>query len=132
MVSNDYECQLACLTEQQCVTVNFHQSYNQCELFRGKQGINENLLSSPGTIIMIVIDGTRMRPVNYLHVASSLDIYWAELHKVSVKVSNTNNSIYNAIVLSYVGVRAIEIPIFQDSTKLNTNTFLGLNNKMFF
>ncbi|CAF1335468.1 unnamed protein product, partial [Rotaria sordida] len=27
---------------------------------------------------------------------------------------------------------AIEIPIFQDSTKLNTNTFLGLNNKMFF
>ncbi|CAF1384880.1 unnamed protein product, partial [Rotaria sordida] len=69
---------------------------------------------------------------NYLHVASSLDIYWAELHKVSVKVLNTNNSIDNAIALSYVGVRAIEIPIFQDSTKLNTNTFLGLNNKMFF
>ncbi|CAF3688112.1 unnamed protein product [Rotaria sp. Silwood1] len=57
---------------------------------------------------------------NYLRVASSLDMYGVELHKASVKISNTNNSIYSSIVELYVGVYAIGISIFQNSVKINT------------
>ncbi|CAF0959126.1 unnamed protein product [Adineta steineri] len=58
--------------------------------------------------------------VNYLHMVSSLDMYGVELHKASVKVSNTNDNVNNSIVELYVGVCAIGISVFQNSTKLNT------------
>ncbi|CAF1044909.1 unnamed protein product [Adineta ricciae] len=58
--------------------------------------------------------------VNYLHVVSSLDMYGVELHKASVKVCNTNDNVNNSIVELYVGVCAIGISVFQNSTKLNT------------
>ncbi|CAF0990202.1 unnamed protein product [Rotaria sordida] len=57
---------------------------------------------------------------NYLRVASSLDMYGVELHKASVKISNTNHSIYSSIVELYVGVCAIGIYVFQNSIKINT------------
>ncbi|CAF4221675.1 unnamed protein product, partial [Rotaria magnacalcarata] len=46
---------------------------------------------------------------NYLRVASSLAMYGVELHKASVKISNTNNSLYNSIIELHVGVCAIGI-----------------------
>ncbi|CAF2905605.1 unnamed protein product [Rotaria sp. Silwood2] len=58
--------------------------------------------------------------VNYLRVVSSLDMYGVELHKASVKVSTTNDNVNNSIVELYVGVCAIGISVFQNSTKLNT------------
>ncbi|CAF1173306.1 unnamed protein product [Rotaria sp. Silwood1] len=58
--------------------------------------------------------------VNYLRVVSSLEMYGVELHKASVKVSNTNDNVNNSIVELYVGVCAIGISVFQNSTKLNT------------
>ncbi|CAF1154657.1 unnamed protein product [Rotaria sordida] len=58
--------------------------------------------------------------VNYLRVVSSLDMYGVELHKASVKVSNINDNVNNSIVELYVGVCAIGISVFQNSTKLNT------------
>ncbi|CAF0878707.1 unnamed protein product [Adineta ricciae] len=57
---------------------------------------------------------------NYLRIASSLDMYGVELHKSSVKVSHTNETNYNSIVELYVGVSAVGISVFQNSTKINT------------
>ncbi|CAF1907927.1 unnamed protein product [Rotaria magnacalcarata] len=58
--------------------------------------------------------------VNYLRVVSSLDMYGVELHKASVKVSTTNDTVNNSVVELYVGVCSIGISVFQNSTKLNT------------
>ena len=75
--------------------------------------------------------------VNYLRVVSSLDMYGVELHKASVKVStarskktslvarsnevsNAADHVNNSVVELYVGVCAIGISVFQNSTKLNT------------
>ncbi|CAF3641045.1 unnamed protein product [Adineta steineri] len=57
---------------------------------------------------------------NYLRVASSLDMYGVELHKASVKVSNTNDKLHNSKVELYIGVCASGISVFQNSTKANT------------
>ncbi|CAF3666050.1 unnamed protein product [Rotaria socialis] len=57
---------------------------------------------------------------NYLRVASSLAMYGVELHKASVKISNTNNSLHKSIIELHVGVCAIGISIFQNSIKINT------------
>ncbi|CAF0928680.1 unnamed protein product, partial [Didymodactylos carnosus] len=55
--------------------------------------------------------------LNYLKVVSSLDMYGVELHKVCVKVPNTSD--VNTVEL-YVGVSAVGLSVFQNSTKLNT------------
>ncbi|CAF1198548.1 unnamed protein product, partial [Didymodactylos carnosus] len=54
--------------------------------------------------------------LNYLKVVSTLDMYGVELHKACVKVSNTTD--VNTVEL-YLGVSAIGISVFQNSTKLN-------------
>ena len=88
--------------------------------------IGENFLanSSPISVVVIFPLVSGQSPAdaesNYLRIASTLDMYGVELHKTSVKVSNTKNSFLNATVELHVGICARGITVFQNSTKIKT------------
>lgn len=60
--SNIRQCQMLCLVDERCCTINFRQSINQCELFIDRPGNTGNVYTSVGTLFMIIIDGTRIPP----------------------------------------------------------------------
>ncbi|CAF2685644.1 unnamed protein product [Rotaria sp. Silwood2] len=59
-VSRLLYCQTACLAQERCRTINFHQSNNLCELFAEVPDNNDTILANTGTVLMTIIDGTRV------------------------------------------------------------------------
>ncbi|CAF1940341.1 unnamed protein product [Rotaria magnacalcarata] len=62
-VSNVKICQMLCLTEERCRTINFRQSIEQCELFIDIPDSGGHVSTSIATVFMTVINGARMPPV---------------------------------------------------------------------
>lgn len=58
--SNVFTCQLACLTEEKCRTVNFIELSNRCELFAEAPSTCGFLLPDLNTQAMVLISGTRI------------------------------------------------------------------------
>lgn len=59
-VSDTFNCQILCLAQEQCRTINFWQLTGQCELFAEVPGNNGTLMASVGSIVMVVIYGARL------------------------------------------------------------------------
>ena len=59
IVSDIFDCQIACLSQFQCKATSFHQSTFKCDLFGDMWNQNGNMLADIDTITMLVIDGTR-------------------------------------------------------------------------
>jgi hypothetical protein len=53
-------CQLACLSDEQCLTVTFDQNSNQCELFSDIPSQYGNLSAQTGVVTMTAIDGRQL------------------------------------------------------------------------
>ena len=68
--SNVKLCQMLCLAEDRCRTINFRQFTERCELFIDIPGSGGHLSTSVGTVFMAVIDSTRMLPGLYLNMIS--------------------------------------------------------------
>ena len=60
LVSRLLYCPTACLTQERCRTINFYQSTNLCELFAEAPDNNDAILANIGTVLMTIIDGTRV------------------------------------------------------------------------
>ncbi|CAF4952707.1 unnamed protein product [Rotaria sp. Silwood1] len=59
-VTNIRQCQMMCVIQEQCRTINFHESTNQCELFADTPGNGGMISTRFGSKAMVVIDGTRI------------------------------------------------------------------------
>ncbi|CAF3364986.1 unnamed protein product [Rotaria sp. Silwood2] len=78
-----FYCQIACLAQERCRTVNFRQSNNTCELFAEMPDDNSTMPANIGTILMAIIDGTRI-PFGY-YIQSRIDGYVLEIYNGSTQ-----------------------------------------------
>ena len=53
-------CQLACLSEPECSTLNFYIPYLRCEIFNKEASNAGVVISMTDSLLMTVIDGTRI------------------------------------------------------------------------
>lgn len=58
-------CQMSCLAQDQCRTVNFRRAINQCEMFVETADNGGTIIASVGVSLMVVIDGTRVPAGSY-------------------------------------------------------------------
>jgi len=59
-VSSLRACQIACLSDTQCRTVNFYQSNNQCELFADTADQYGSYLAQMDVVTMTAIDNRKL------------------------------------------------------------------------
>ncbi|CAF4042039.1 unnamed protein product, partial [Adineta steineri] len=59
---NIRNCQVACLTQSQCIAATFHRSTSNCELFDNMSNQNGNMLADVDATSMNIISGTRFPP----------------------------------------------------------------------
>ncbi|CAF3831500.1 unnamed protein product, partial [Adineta steineri] len=59
ITSNVRNCQVTCLTQNQCIAATFHRSTSDCELFDNMLNQNGNMLPDVHAISMNIISGTR-------------------------------------------------------------------------
>ena len=59
-VSNLRACQIACISDTQCRTVNFYQSNNQCELFADIPEQYGSFLTQANVVTMTAIDDRKL------------------------------------------------------------------------
>lgn len=53
-VQNRLRCQMTCLSNSFCRTINFYLLTSECELFSDTPGSDGGLIASPGVIMMLV------------------------------------------------------------------------------
>ncbi|CAF3646622.1 unnamed protein product [Adineta steineri] len=63
ITSNIRNCQVACLTQSQCIAATFHRSTSNCELFDNMLNQNGNILADVDATSMNIVSGTRFPPV---------------------------------------------------------------------
>ncbi|CAF4401721.1 unnamed protein product, partial [Adineta steineri] len=62
IVSNIFECQLACLAKFQCKAAKYQQSTSNCDLFGDLSNYNGTMVVNINVITMMVTDDTRNPP----------------------------------------------------------------------
>ncbi|CAF1071144.1 unnamed protein product [Adineta steineri] len=62
ITSNIRNCQVACLTQSQCIAATFYQSTSNCELFDNMLNQNGNILADVDATSMNIISETRFPP----------------------------------------------------------------------
>ncbi|CAF0979756.1 unnamed protein product [Adineta steineri] len=62
ITSNIRNCQVACLTQSQCIAATYHRSTSDCELFDNMLNQNGTMLADVDATSMNAINGTRFPP----------------------------------------------------------------------
>ncbi|CAF3361429.1 unnamed protein product [Rotaria sp. Silwood2] len=104
LVSRLLYCQTACLAEERCRTINFYQSTNLCELFAEEPDNNDAILGNTGTILMTIIDGTRVlfaqercRTINFYQSTNLCELFAEEPDNNDAILANTGTILMTII-----------------------------------
>ncbi|CAF4078195.1 unnamed protein product, partial [Adineta steineri] len=90
--SNIQNCQVACLTQSQCIAATFHQSTSNCELFDNMLNQNGNVLADVDATSMNVISGTRFPPESTTTTTSTSTISTASTTTSSTTATITTTT----------------------------------------